>query len=358
MPLWLGLVDFEKAFDTVEHAPLWDALEELGVEAEYIDLLKTLYREQASTVLVGEESRTFALERGVKQGDPLSSLLFLAVMEIIFRRLKTRWGRLNLRRSGSYYGVVVDDARDPLTNLRFADDVLLVSTSRKDVKRMIAELAKEALKFGLKLHAGKTKILTNESTSRQTPVSCGGQDVHILQEGESEKYLGRKLSIDEFHNTELDNRLAMGWASFFKLKGALCNRQVPLKDRLKLFESSVTPCVLYACGAWTMKTDMDHKLRSTWRRMLRWMIKPSRAEDEEWVDYIIRATRICEALALRHGCSDWTGLQRKRKRELAAKSALVRDGRWSRRLLNWVPWFRCVPHRNVGHPVKRWADEF
>ena len=56
VPLWLGLVDFERAFDTVEHAPLWDALEELGVESGYVDLLKTLYRKQASTVLVGEEA--------------------------------------------------------------------------------------------------------------------------------------------------------------------------------------------------------------------------------------------------------------------------------------------------------------
>ena len=69
-PMWLGLVDFEKAFDTVEHAPLWSALEELGVQDEYVDLLKTLYREQVSTVLAGEESRSFSLERGVTQGDP------------------------------------------------------------------------------------------------------------------------------------------------------------------------------------------------------------------------------------------------------------------------------------------------
>ena len=40
VPLWLGLVDFEKTFDSVEHALLWEALRELGVGAEYVDLLK------------------------------------------------------------------------------------------------------------------------------------------------------------------------------------------------------------------------------------------------------------------------------------------------------------------------------
>ena len=164
-PLWLGLVDFEKAFDTVEHAPLWNALHELGVQPEYVDLLKDLYRRQESTVLAGKESRPFALERGVKQGDPVSSLLFLAVMEIIFRRLKKRWKDLNLRRIGSYYGVVVDDPQDPLTNFRFADDVLLVASSRADVRKMITDLRREALTFGLKMHFGKTKILTTKCES-------------------------------------------------------------------------------------------------------------------------------------------------------------------------------------------------
>ena len=179
-----------------------------------------------------------------------------------------------------------------------------------------------------------------------------------LQTGESEKYLGRKLSVDEHHHAELKNRLAMGWAAFFKLKGALCNRQIPIKDRIALFEASVSPCVLYACGSWTMTTDMLQKLRSTRRRMLRWMIKPARKMDEEWPHYIQRATHICEDLAFWHGSNDWATLQQKRKCNLAAKCSLSLDGRWSNRLLHWKPWFRCMPWRSVGRPIKRWMDSF
>eukprot|EP00973_Karenia_brevis_P086494 11995943-Karenia_brevis.AAC.1 len=86
----------------------------------------------------------------------------------------------------------------------------------------------------------------------------------------------------EYHSTELDHRLAMGWAAFFKLKGALCNRRVSLADRIALFESSVTPSVLYACGTWTMNADMEHKLRCARRRMLGRMIRVAPAQDEEW----------------------------------------------------------------------------
>ena len=77
------LVDFEKAFDTVEHEPLWDVLVEQGVHPAYVDLLKVLYKDQSATVIAGCRSREFSLQRDVKQGDPISALLFIAVMEAV-----------------------------------------------------------------------------------------------------------------------------------------------------------------------------------------------------------------------------------------------------------------------------------
>ena len=170
--VWLGFVDFEKAFDTVEHNSLWEALVDLGIQPAYVNLLKILYRSQLATVASGAESRSFSLERGVKQGDPISSFLFIAVMEVIFRRLKTRWSHLNKRRSGQYFGMVIDDPVDPLTNLRFADDVLLVACSRTDVSKMITDLALEAAKYGLRLHMGKTKVLTDCLSKRPSSITC------------------------------------------------------------------------------------------------------------------------------------------------------------------------------------------
>ena len=71
------------------------ALADLGVSPAYVKLLQAVYSSQVATV---GASRAFPLERGVKQGDPISPLLFLAVMEVIFRPLKTRWNKLNSRR--------------------------------------------------------------------------------------------------------------------------------------------------------------------------------------------------------------------------------------------------------------------
>ena len=355
--LWMCLIDFEKAFDAVEHDALWKVLEDQGVHCAYVDLLKSLYEEQTASVMAGCQSRTFALHRGVKQGDPISALLFIAVMEAIFRNLKTNWNRLNAGRKGQYYGIVIDKPEDPLTNLRFADDVLLFSSSKTDIAKMVTELGKEAEKYGLKLHMGKTKVMTNAAGRRPRNISCNGLPVEVLDSSTAERYLGRQLAVDGYHSTELVNRLNCGWRAFFKFKDALCNRNLPLKHRMKLFESVVTPCVLYASGTWTMTADDERQVRTTERRMLRWILRVGRKPDEDWVEYIKRATHRCEELAAGLGVSDWVLKQRARKWTLAGRVASQTDGRWSTRVLSWKPWFRIFPKRDVGRPRKRWEDD-
>ena len=179
LDIWMGFVDFEKAFDTVEHNSLWEVLRAQSVGRGYIELLQTLYANQVGIVKASCESKPFEVQRGVKQGDPISALLFIAVMEAIFGTLKKRWNDLNRKRQGKYYGLVIDLPDDPLTSLRFADDVVLIATSRADITKMIRDLSVEAAKYGLKVHAGKTVVLTNTSLKRPAQLTCGNMTVKV-----------------------------------------------------------------------------------------------------------------------------------------------------------------------------------
>lgn len=277
-------------------------------------------------------------------------------MEACFRSLKAKLNLLNQRRQGHYFGIVVEDPEDPLTNLRFADDVLLFAHSAKDVAKMIAHMQEEAAKYGLVLNMEKTKVLTTSSSRPGSEISIGAGKVKILDADESERYLGRKVCMEDYHQTELNHRIAAGWCAFAKLKFILCSKSYELRLRIKLFESVVTPSVLYGCAAWTMTMEAEQMLKSTRRRMLRWMTGVSRTTDEDWVTYVRRATHHREALATAHAAQDWVDLQRKRKWKLAGQTARQSDDRWSKRLLTWQPWFRSAPRRNVGHPRKRWDD--
>eukprot|EP00973_Karenia_brevis_P063873 8878915-Karenia_brevis.AAC.1 len=89
--LWLGAIDFQKAFDTISHSAIWAALEDQGVEPYFISLIMKLYANQVGQICTDRVSKTFSIRRGTKQGDPLSTLLFNSVLEHIMRPLQAKW---------------------------------------------------------------------------------------------------------------------------------------------------------------------------------------------------------------------------------------------------------------------------
>ena len=113
-------MDFTKAFNSITHKSIWDALKSFIIEHGYIRLLKKLYRDQKATVLTDEESDMFEVKEGTKQGDPLSSLLFNTVLQYSLKDEIRRWQKK--KGMGIY---LTDNDHDCLTNMRFADDVLL-----------------------------------------------------------------------------------------------------------------------------------------------------------------------------------------------------------------------------------------
>ena len=76
-------------------------------------------------------------------------------------------------------------------------------------------------------------------------------------------------------------------------------------------------------------------------------------EEETWVEWVVRATRMAEGMAERAKIPDWVEEQRRRKWRWAGHVARRRDNRWAHRVLNWEP---EEGRRRVGHPNRRWAD--
>ena len=158
--MWTAtVVDFTKAFDSISHNSIWEALKSCNVDHEYDSLLRKIYRDQKASVQTDEESEIFDIQKGSKQGDPMSSLLFNTVLQYSLKDEIQRWQKK--KGMGIYLS---DQERDCLTNLRFADDVMLFATSKEQLRNMMYEFKKATEKVGLKIHPDKTKILSNQST--------------------------------------------------------------------------------------------------------------------------------------------------------------------------------------------------
>ena len=186
--VWIAALDFKKAFDTVSHDSLWKALQDQEVPDGYVALLKSLYSDQVGNVKTDRLSKDFQIERGTKQGDPLSSLLFNCVLEDIMRKTKDLWAQRG-------YGLQIGFLdKTKINNLRFADDVLLISTSLPHITKMLKDMIVIARQYGLELHPDKTKILSN-STCRHgqaanSSITIDNMNIEILSVHDKTKYLG------------------------------------------------------------------------------------------------------------------------------------------------------------------------
>ena len=130
-----------------------------------------------------EESEIFDIQKGSKQGDPLSSLLFNTVLQYALKSVIQKWQRK--KGMGIYLS---DQERDCLTNLRFADDVMLFATSQGQIQNMMCEFKEATEKVGLTIHPNKTKILSNESSMNSDTkryIKIGDMDIEILAKSES-----------------------------------------------------------------------------------------------------------------------------------------------------------------------------
>ena len=82
-------VDMQKAFDSVHHLFLMTALKKFGFGKEFIKWIQILLKNQESCVINGETTtKYFKLQKGTRQGDPISAYLFILVLEISFIFIK------------------------------------------------------------------------------------------------------------------------------------------------------------------------------------------------------------------------------------------------------------------------------
>ena len=78
-------VDIEKAFDSINHCFLIKVLEKYGFEKDFIKWIKMLLQNQESCIINGGTTTNyFKLEKGTRQGEPISAYLFILVLEIVF----------------------------------------------------------------------------------------------------------------------------------------------------------------------------------------------------------------------------------------------------------------------------------
>jgi hypothetical protein len=79
-------IDAEKAFDKIQHHFMIKAFRKPGIEGMYLNIVKAISEKPIANIIVnGKELKPFPLKSGMRQGCPLSPLLFNIVLEFLAR---------------------------------------------------------------------------------------------------------------------------------------------------------------------------------------------------------------------------------------------------------------------------------
>ena len=83
-------MDAEKAFDKIQHPFMIKTLQKMGIEGDYLNIVKAIYKPTASILLNGEKLKAFSLRSGTGQGCPLLPLSFNIVLEVLVKAIREK----------------------------------------------------------------------------------------------------------------------------------------------------------------------------------------------------------------------------------------------------------------------------
>ena len=144
---------------------------------------------------------------------------------------------------------------------------------------MLYEFKESTKKVGLRIHPGKTKVLSNQSSlcsDTKEEMQIDDIKIEILTRSESVRYLGQLITFQQQETTEIKNRIRAALATFHKHGQELTSKNCMLKHRLRLFDAAITPTICYGSGTWAPTKEHERMVQSAQRKMLRLIIQTKR----------------------------------------------------------------------------------
>ena len=229
IPGILIFIDFKKAFDTLEWQYLFNCLKAFNFGPNLIAWVKTFYQNIQSCVINnGMASDYFTLERGVRQGDPLSPYLFLLAIETL---------AISIRENPEIDGIKIDKNETKL--LQYADDTTAVLSNLNSAITLFQHLNLFKNVSGLEVNSSKTEGMWIGSLKSNEEKPFG-----IKWPSEPIKALGVFFTYDQTLLYEKNFRDKLD--KMKKLTNIWSSRGLSIYGKVTIIKSLLIPKLVYA----------------------------------------------------------------------------------------------------------------
>ena len=253
-PLFVGVTDFEAAFDLISRRNLFKKLIDLGISMLMLKALVEMYSVTLSYVEINSEySRTFNMTAGVIQGSATSTILFMAYTADLVKLFNDKFP--------------IEELVHLYHILLHADDCLLLSTCRKLFEQKFQFLEEYCEKNSIRLQPLKCSFLAINTDEKDSIKLKKG----VINHTEESIYLGSILSAKGSVKSDVTLEIRCRKKQFNRFYAFLReNYNAPLAVKENVLDACVTSAVLTNCETWG---DANVKsLELLYRKSLKYML--------------------------------------------------------------------------------------
>jgi len=201
---------------------------------------KHVYKRQ-KVRLEGTLSSFFENKTDLKQGDPLSPILFNLALQKMIQCIK-------MVPSGMKIG------KEQLNILAYADGIALIGKNEIEIGKRFVEMENITRKFGLWINQEKTKYMIVERKNNLKKNKIGHLKIksYKFERVENFKYLGVILNEDNNNQIDLQERIKNANKTYFMLQKFFKNKNISKKLKLRLKNTIIDKVLTYASETWTL----------------------------------------------------------------------------------------------------------
>jgi hypothetical protein len=177
-------IDAEKAFNKVQNYFMIKALRKLTLKGMYLNIIKAIYdKPTANNIINGEKQEPLSLKSGMRQGSPLSPLLFNIVVELLARAI----------RQEEIKGIQI--GKEAVKISLFADNMILYLNEPKNSTQKLLDNVKSSSKvagYKINLQTSLAFLYTNNKQAEKEYM----ETISFTIASKKIKYLGVNLTKD------------------------------------------------------------------------------------------------------------------------------------------------------------------